>query len=86
MLEEVVVTARKRGDEDVQDVPLAVTAFGEDQLNALNFRDIGSVGYSIPNVALDNNGATPEFQMNLGDFLESTVREKFVLLLLAIKI
>lgn len=62
LMEEVVVTARKRGTEDLQDVPIAVTAFGADQLDALNFRDIGSVGFSIPNVALDDNGATPGFQ------------------------
>lgn len=54
---EIVVTATKR-PEDVQDVPLAVTAFGSDQLEALNFRDIGSLGFAMPNVALDDNGTS----------------------------
>ncbi|KAK0348328.1 hypothetical protein LTR94_037698, partial [Friedmanniomyces endolithicus] len=48
---------RKR-PEDVQDVPVAVTAYGEQQLDALNFRDIGSLGYTMPNVALDDNGTS----------------------------
>ncbi|MEM0955956.1 MAG: TonB-dependent receptor, partial [Pseudomonadota bacterium] len=39
LLEEVVVTARKR-EEGAQDVPLSVTAFNSDQLNALKVRDL----------------------------------------------
>lgn len=52
---EIIVTATKR-PEDVQDVPLAVTAFGAIQLEALNFRSLNSLGNTIPNVALDDNG------------------------------
>ncbi|AKH68371.1 outer membrane receptor protein [Spongiibacter sp. IMCC21906] len=62
MMEEVVVTARKKGVEDVQDVPLTLKAFGESQLEALNFKNISSLGFTIPNVALDTNGATVGFQ------------------------
>lgn len=54
---EVIVTATKRAD-DVQRVPLAVTALSGDQLQALNFRDVGSLGFTIPNVALDDNGTS----------------------------
>lgn len=54
---DIIVTATKR-PEDVQDVPLAVTAYGAAQLEALNFRDIGSLGYAMPNVALDDNGTS----------------------------
>lgn len=57
LLDDVVVTARKR-PEDVQNVPVAVTAYGATQLDALNFRDIGSLGYTMPNVALDDNGTS----------------------------
>lgn len=59
--EEIVVTATKRV-ENVQDVPLAVTAFGERQLAALNFRDISSLGASIPNVQLEKAGTSAGFQ------------------------
>lgn len=54
---EIIVTATKR-PEDVQDVPVAVTAYGANQLEALNFRDLGSLGYAMPNVALDDNGTS----------------------------
>jgi len=52
---DIVVTARKR-PENVQAVPLAITAFGSEQLAALNFRDLGSLTTAMPNVALDSNG------------------------------
>lgn len=54
---EIIVTATKR-PEGVQDVPVAVTAFGDEQLAALNFRDVGSLGFVMPNVALDDNGTS----------------------------
>ena len=54
---DIIVTATKRV-EDVQDVPLAVTALGGAQLQALNFRDVGSLGFIMPNVALDDNGTS----------------------------
>lgn len=57
LVDDIVVTARKR-PEDVQTVPVAVTAYGAQQLDALNFRDIGSLGYTMPNVALDDNGTS----------------------------
>ena len=59
LLEVVTVTATKKGHaEDVQDVPLAVTAYGADQLEALNFRNLTSLSYTMPNVQLENIGTT----------------------------
>jgi len=60
-LEEVVITASKKGHgESIQDVPFAVTAFSGTQLEAMNFRNLTSLSYAIPNVQLDsNNGTTP---------------------------
>lgn len=57
LLEEVVVTARKR-EESIMDVPVAVSAFNADQLDALRVRDIQSLSVSMPNVALDDIGTT----------------------------
>lgn len=54
--DEIVVTARKRGEENVQDVPIAVTAYSEKALESLNFRDLASLSYTMPNVALDDIG------------------------------
>ncbi len=57
--DEVLVTATKKADaENVQDVPLAVTAYGEDQLDALKVRDLGSLSYSTPNVILEDIGTS----------------------------
>ncbi len=57
--DEVLVTATKKADaENVQDVPLAVTAYGEEQLDALKVRDLGNLSYSMPNVALEDIGTT----------------------------
>lgn len=58
-VEEVVVTARKRGEENVQDVPLAVTAFSGKTLDALNFDDLSSLSYVMPNVSLEDIGTAP---------------------------
>lgn len=57
LLEEVVVTARKR-EEGSQDVPLSITAFGADQIEALKVRDLTNLSVGMPNVALDDVGTT----------------------------
>lgn len=57
LLEEVVVTARKR-EEGSQDVPLSITAFGSDQIEALKVRDLTNLSVGMPNVALDDVGTT----------------------------
>lgn len=57
---EILVTATKKADaENVQDVPLAVTAYGAEQLDALKVRDLESLSYSVPNVSLDDIGTSP---------------------------
>ena len=53
----ILVTGTKKADaENVQDVPLAVTAYGDEQLDALKVRDLQSLTYSIPNVSFDDIG------------------------------
>ncbi|MCL4713489.1 MAG: TonB-dependent receptor [Hyphomonadaceae bacterium] len=54
--DEIVVTALKHGERNVQDVPVAITAFGADQLEALNYNDLQSLTYSIPNVQFEDVG------------------------------
>jgi len=58
LIEEVTVTARKR-EELVQDVPLSVSAFNSDQIEALKVRDLEDLAVSLPNVALDDIGTVP---------------------------
>lgn len=57
LLEEVVVTARKR-EEGSQEVPLSIAAFNSDQIQALKVRDLTSLSVGMPNVALDDVGTT----------------------------
>lgn len=57
MLEEVVVTARKR-EEGSQEVPLAITAFSSAQIDALKVRDLTNLSVGMPNVALDDIATT----------------------------
>ncbi|WJY19806.1 TonB-dependent receptor [Alteriqipengyuania flavescens] len=55
----IVVTATKTEDaEEVQDVPLSVTAFNSQSLEALKVRDVQSLTYSAPNVSLDQVGTS----------------------------
>jgi iron complex outermembrane receptor protein len=60
-MEEIVVTTTKRGEESAQAAPIAITAFGERQLDALNFRNIASLSYQMPNVGLDQLSSSPGF-------------------------
>jgi iron complex outermembrane receptor protein len=55
----VTVTATKKANvENVQDVPVAMTAFNSDTLEALQVRDIQSLSYSAPNVQLEDIGTS----------------------------
>ena len=63
LLEEIVTTARKRSAaEAVQDVPIAVSAFGADQLDALFVQKIDDLGYLMPNVQMEQIGTFPGVQ------------------------
>ncbi len=58
-LDLIIVTGTKtQNPEDVQDVPLAVTAFNSESLEALKVRDVQSLTYSAPNVSLDQIGTS----------------------------
>jgi len=55
----VTVTATKKPDaENVQDVDLSVSAFGTDQLEAFQVRDVSGLSFKTPNVSLDDIGTT----------------------------
>ncbi len=61
-IEEVVVTATKRvGGISVQDAPVAITAFNEDQIDAYFIRDLKAIGTLAPNVQLEDIGTTPGY-------------------------
>jgi iron complex outermembrane receptor protein len=56
---EILVTGTKKKDaENVQDIPLAVTAFNASTLEAFKIRDISGLSFQAPNVSLDQVGTT----------------------------
>ena len=57
MMQDVIVTAQKKTrGEALQEVPIAATAFGERQLEAMQFRNLESITLTSPNVQLDSGG------------------------------
>lgn len=59
LVKDIVVTATKKGHgENVQDVALAVTAFGEAQLDAKFAQNLQSLSYDVPNVQFETVGTT----------------------------
>ena len=63
LLEEIVTTARKKSNaEAVQEVPVAITAFGAEQLDALFVKKLNDLSYIMPNVQLEAVGTFPGVQ------------------------
>ena len=52
-LEEVIITAQKR-TENLQDVPVSVSAIGGSELEMLKYRDAGEIAAQIPNLQTTN--------------------------------
>ena len=58
-INEILVTGTKTKDaENVQDVPLAVTAFNAGTLEAYKIRDISGLSFQAPTVSLDQVGTS----------------------------
>lgn len=61
-LTDIVVTATKRGAaQNVQNVPIAITAFGVNELDSIHARSIASVSYAVPNASFESPGTTPGY-------------------------
>ena len=57
LLDDVVVTAQKR-EQSIQDVPVSITAFDAEQLDAAKVRDLGDLTVGVPNVGFDEIGTS----------------------------
>ena len=57
LLDDVVVTAQKR-EQSIQDVPVSITAFDAEQLEATKLRDLRDLTIGIPNVGFDEIGTS----------------------------
>ena len=58
-LEEVLVTARKR-EENLQNIPIAVSALNATQISNGNFRDLRDIASMSPNLIIDHISASPQ--------------------------
>lgn len=55
-LEEVVVTARKRGEESLQDIPASITALSEEMLENMGASDFEDFAYQVPGLTFNEGG------------------------------
>lgn len=66
-IEEVVVTATKTGETRIQDTPIAISAFGGDDLNRMAVADIRGLAEMTPNLAVsENTGFSQVFIRGIG--------------------
>jgi iron complex outermembrane recepter protein len=56
LISEVVVTARKRGDERLQEIPTAITAFGEQTLQDMGVNEFADFAYQVPGLTFNDTG------------------------------
>lgn len=55
VLEEVIVTASKVGDSNLQDTPIAITAFSEDALDRSVMKDFRDISHLTPGLIISEN-------------------------------
>jgi outer membrane receptor protein involved in Fe transport len=65
ILEEVIVTARKR-EEAIQDVPVSVTAFSGNQLRNAGITNLGELGYHTPGLQVDQSSSAQIWIRGIG--------------------
>jgi iron complex outermembrane receptor protein len=57
ILEEIIVTGTKRaGGVEIQQAPVAISAYDENQLDAMNFHSLSQLGFDAPSVQLEDLG------------------------------
>ena len=64
-LEEVLVTATRRGETDIQITPISVTALDDEDLDRMLMRDIGDMTAAVPNLVTGNAPAFNSFNPSL---------------------
>ena len=63
-LEEIIVTAQKR-EQSVQEVPIAVSAFGQDFLEDAGIEDILELQFFVPGLTVYNNQTVGQTNINI---------------------
>lgn len=64
VIEEVIVTAQIR-EQDIQDVPIAIDAFGEDFMRKNGIEDVFDLQFFSPSLVVENGGSTVDTTMKL---------------------
>ncbi len=59
VLEEIVVTAQKRGEERVIDVPISISVLGEESMKVLGIQNLGDLSYVVPGLSSFESAGTP---------------------------
>ena len=65
VVDELIVTAQKR-EESIQDVPIAVSAYGEEALRAQRIDGAGNLVQSVPNLTFQRRSLRTNFQIRGG--------------------
>ena len=55
-LDTLMVTAQRRA-QNIQDVPISITAFDENRINEIGATDLGELSFATPNFRIENNGS-----------------------------
>ena len=76
VLDVITVTAQKR-EQNAQDVPIAMTAFGGERLEELGIVDISGLSNNTPNVNLDNSSPFGASQAILTAFVRGIGSDDF---------
>ncbi len=63
-IEEVIVTAQRR-EQNLQDVPIAITAFNAEAIEKAMFNDVSDYVTSVPNASFISNGAKSRRQISI---------------------
>lgn len=56
LIEEIIVTATKRGEQSLQDVPISITAFNEGMLRDKGVDSFSDFAYSVPGLSFEDAG------------------------------
>jgi iron complex outermembrane receptor protein len=59
VLEEIIVTAQKRGEERLIDVPISISVVGEENIKTLGLQNLGDLSLVVPGLSSFESAGTP---------------------------
>ena len=64
VIEEIIVTAQKR-EQSAQDVPIAISAFGQDFIDEAGVDDVFELQFFVPGLTVYNNQSAAQTNFNI---------------------